>query len=406
MELSFHLTGLYPDWWEGRRFHGPTKWWAANTTNEMVRDNPQRILMGQGQNFGTGTIPGAQIESHTMARGFPNLVDTVQVRHVNGGLSQLQFKAYEQGRAKWQGETLTGGLWFDEEPDSEIYSEGITRMAPGAISLFTVTPLLGMSDVVMQFYPHPENSDRYLTQMEIEDAEHYTPEERRQRVASYPAWEREARSKGIPMLGSGRIFPISQEQIEEEALANVPSHWPQLNGLDFGLDHPFAAVRGAWDRDNDVVHILAAYRQTDALPPVHVAAVKSWGDWIRCAWPHDGSQTQRGDGVTLKAIYKKAGLKMLPMHATFHDGGYYVEPGLVEMYDRMAKGGLRVAEHLSDWFGEFQTYHRKNGKIVKERDDLMDATRCLLMSLRYARTNEVPRQPATVGMDYQPLSAA
>ncbi len=405
-EVSFHVTGHYPDWWEGKRFHGPTKWWASNTNNETVRDGPQRILMGQGLNFGTGALPGSMIVSHTMARGFPNLVDTVQIRHKSGGLSQIQFKAYEQGRLKWQGETLTGGVWFDEEPPLEIYSEGITRLAPGAVAFLTATPLFGMSDVVMQFYPHPAEIDRCLIQMTIEDAEHYTPEERRQRVAAYPPHERDARARGIPMLGSGRIFPVAQEQIEEEALASIPPHWPQLNGIDFGFEHPFAAVRGAWDRDSDCVHVVSCYRESHATPPIHVSALKSWGDWIRNAWPHDGTQTQKGEGVSLAEMYKKAGLKMLPMHATFHSGGYHVEPGITDMLTRMETGRLRVAAHLSDWWSEFQTYHRKNGKIVKERDDLMDATRALLMSLRYARTNEVPRQPATVGMDYEPLSAA
>ena len=28
-EVSFHLTGKYPDWWEGRRWDRPTRWWAG-----------------------------------------------------------------------------------------------------------------------------------------------------------------------------------------------------------------------------------------------------------------------------------------------------------------------------------------------------------------------------------------
>lgn len=406
MEGSFHLTGQYPQWWNGRRFHGPIKSWASNSSNESVRDNPQRILMGQGKNWGTGTIPGSCIESHTMARGFPNLVDTVQVRHKSGGLSQLQFKAYEQGREAWAGATLNGWLWFDEEPPIEIYSEGITRLAPGAISFLTATPLFGMSEVVCYFYPHPDNSDRHLTQMQIEDAGHYTAKEREQRIAGYQPYEREARVKGIPMLGSGRIFPIADSDLEEEPLEVIPAHWPQLIGIDFGYDHPFAAVHGAWDRDADVLHLLKTYRESGKTPPIHVAAIKPWGDWLRCAWPHDGLATEKGSGVTLKEIYRKAGLKMLSEKATFHDGGYFVEPGILEMLTRMETKRLRVAEHLREWFAEFHTYHRKNGKIVKERDDLLDATRTLLMSLRYARIDRVPFQPATVGMDFQPLAVA
>jgi len=403
MEGSYHKTGRYPQWWKGRRFPGPTKWWASNNSNESVRDNPQRILMGPGKQWGTGTIPKDAIGDVTMARGFPNLVDTVQIKHKSGGYSQLQFKAYEQGREAWQGETLTGGIWFDEEPPVEIYSEGIARLAPGALAYLTATPLLGMSEVVCYFYPHPDNSDRHLTQMTIEDAGHYTEKERAQRIAGYAAHEREARAKGIPMLGSGRIFPVADSDLEEDAIATIPAHWPQMVALDFGYNHPFAAVHGAWDRDADVVHILNTYRESEKTPPIHVAAIKPWGAWLRCAWPHDGTQNQKGEGVPLADLYRKAGLKMLPEHATFHSGGYHVEPGITEMLTRMQTKRLRVARHLRDWFAEFHTYHRKDGKIVKERDDLMDATRALLMSLRYARTNTAPRQPATVGMEYSPL---
>jgi phage terminase large subunit-like protein len=411
-ELYYHLSGCYPEWWIGKRFSRPTKWWASNTSNEAVRDNPQRILMGQGVEWGTGTIPRDLIVEKTMARGFPNLVDTVQVKHKNGGCSQLQFKAYEQGRKAWQGETLTGGIWFDEEPDDEIHAEGLARMAPGAISLFTVTPLLGMSKVVTHFYPHPDTEDRHITMMEIEDATsgpgkrgHYTPKEAAQRIASYPEHEREARRRGKPMLGEGAIYQIADSRIEEDALDRIPSHWPQINGLDFGWSHPFAAVNLVWDRDADVVHLTKTYRVRKETPPIHVAAVKPWGDWIRCAWPHDGMQTQKGDGVPLADTYRKAGLKMLPTHATFHTGGFHVEPGIIELLTRMKTGKFKVARHLKDWFAEKNSYHRKDGKIVKEQDDLLDATRAAVMSLRYARIHQARARQTTAGMDYMPLGA-
>ncbi|MGY0329094.1 hypothetical protein ACWWAE_02875 [Xylella fastidiosa subsp. multiplex] len=32
-------------------------------------------------------------------------------------------------------------------------------------------------------------------------------------TASYPPYEREARTKGVPALGSGRLFPIAGEKI-------------------------------------------------------------------------------------------------------------------------------------------------------------------------------------------------
>ena len=60
------------------------------------------------------------------------------------------------------------------------------------------------------------------------------------------------------------------------------------------------------------------------------------------------------------------------------------------MVDRMQTGRLKVFEHLEDWFEEFELYHRKDGIVVKERDDLLSASRYALMSLRYARTEPEP----------------
>jgi phage terminase large subunit-like protein len=83
--------------------------------------------------------------------GVPNALDSVTVKHVTGGTSTLLFKAYEQGRAKWQGDTLHG-VWFDEEPPQDIYTEGLTRTnATDGIVMLTFTPLKGMSDVVQMF---------------------------------------------------------------------------------------------------------------------------------------------------------------------------------------------------------------------------------------------------------------
>ena len=91
---------------------------------------------------------------------------------------------------------------------------------------------------------------RSVIRMTIDDAEHYTEEERQAIIDSYPPHEREARVKGIPSMGSGRVFPIPQEQIECDPMP-IPDDWAIINGIDFGWDHPTAAVQVAWDRDAD-----------------------------------------------------------------------------------------------------------------------------------------------------------
>lgn len=390
MEAAYHLTGLYPDDWPGKRFDRPVIGWAAGITGESTRDNPQRMLMGRVGAWGTGTIPGDKIGATARALGVSDLLDSVRVEHVSGGESVLFFKFYEKGRAKWQGETLDF-VWFDEEPPLDIYSEGLTRtQATGGIVWLTATPLLGMSDVVMQFYPEPSTEDRHLTRMEIEEAEHYTPEERQKIVDSYPEHERDARSRGIPVLGSGRIFPIDEAELKVEAF-EIPDIWARIGGMDFGWDHPFAAVDLAHDRDEDVVYVTKAHRVRAQTPIIHSAALRPWGDALPWSWPRDGRrQTLEGAGVALAKQYEGQGLNMLPLHAQFEDGSVSVEAGLMDMLDRMKTGRWKVFSHLEDWFSEFRVYHRKDGIVVKERDDLMSASRYGAMMLRFAEVLKKP----------------
>lgn len=382
-EAAMHATGRYPDWWPGRRFQGPTAGWAAGITGESTRDNVQRILLGRTGQLGIGAIPLKDILLVTAARGVSDLVDTIAVRHVTGGVSTIGLKAYEKGRKKWQGETLQW-VWYDEEPPADIYTEGLTRTnATGGMVWMTFTPLLGMSEVVRQFLLEP-TADRHVTTMTIDDAPHYSPAARARIIASYPAHEREARAKGTPMLGSGRIFPVEDSAISVPAF-DIPPHWPQLGALDFGWDHPTAAVRLAWDRDGDVAYVTHAYRRREQTPVIHAAGLKPWGAGLPWAWPHDGLQHSKDSGEPLAEQYRRQGLQLLPEKATFEDGSTGVEAGLMEMLDRMQTGRLKVFAHLAEWFEECRLYHRKDGLVVKLADDLMSATRYGVMSLRHAR---------------------
>lgn len=153
-ETTLHLTGLYPDWWEGRRFEHAVDWWAAGETSETTRDILQLEFLGPVGKFGTGMIPEDCIaEPPTRRRGVADAVDTVRIKHVSGGISTLGFKSYDQGREKFQG-TAKHGVSLDEEPDMNIYIECLARlMTTEGLMICTFTPLLGMSDVVMMYLP-------------------------------------------------------------------------------------------------------------------------------------------------------------------------------------------------------------------------------------------------------------
>lgn len=387
-EVAYHLTGIYPDWWQGRRFESPIVAWAGSDTGETTRGNPQRALLGVVGETGTGAIPGDLIVGKPkLALGVSDLVDYVKVRHASGGLSTLYLKYYAQGRQKWQGPPVHV-VWLDEEPPEDIYSEALARtIATNGIIFTTFTPLLGMTEVVRKLLNGAGDVN-----MTIEDALHIPEEQRAAIVASFPPHEREARTKGIPILGSGRIFPISEEEITVDAFP-LPAHWVHIGGLDFGWDHPTAAAHVVWDRDADCVYVVNAYKRSEATPIIHAASIKPWGGFP-WAWPHDGLQHDKGSGDQLAAQYRAQGLNMLPERITFLDGSNGVEAGIADMLDRMLTGRFKVFSHLVPWFEEFRLYHRKDGKIVKEFDDVISATRYAMMGLRFATPKAGKVRPA------------
>ena len=225
---------------------------------------------------------------------------------------------------------------------------------------------------------------RHVTFMTIDDVDHYTPEERAAIVEAYPEHEREARARGVPILGSGRVFPVTEESITCDPI-DVPPYWPELGAMDFGWDHPFAAVKLAWDKEADCVYVTKEYREREKTPLLHTAALKPWGKTLPWAWPRDGrNETLAGAGVSLANQYTDHGLKMHGEHAQFPDKSVSVEAGIMQMLDRMKTQRFKVFRTCSMWFEEFRLYHRKDGLIVKERDDLMSATRYGVMMLRIA----------------------
>src|SRR5262249_57500122 len=159
--------------WRGRRFNKPVKAWCVGDSLKMTRDICQKKLCGEAGNkeeHGTGFIPkDSFVGDPILARGEGNAFDTIQVRHVSGGISTLRFRTYSAGRVALQGETLDV-VWCDEESDDlEIYAECLTRVtATGGLVVITFTPLKGLTGVALRFLNEP-SSDRAYVLMGIDD---------------------------------------------------------------------------------------------------------------------------------------------------------------------------------------------------------------------------------------------
>lgn len=404
-EVAYHLTGRYPSWWVGKRFDEPVQFWAGSKTTDVTRDSVQKALVGPPElkeAWGTAAIPKRLLVDWATARGASNALSSIVVRHESGGLSTCGFKSYDQGREKWQSATLHG-VWMDEEPPDDIYIEAITRTnATDGIVLVTFTPLLGMSKVVRSFLAHEKDAfdekmsawgSKCVVRMTLDDAGFYTEEQRRNIVAKYPDHQREARTKGVPMLGSGRVFPIPEAKIIVEPF-EVPKEWARIGGLDFGWEHPTAAVKLAWDREADVMYVVAEYRVREATPLIHAGALRGWGKDMPWAWPHDGMQSGPTDGAKLAKQYKEHGLKLLADNAKNPGGGIGVEAGVMTMLERFQTGRLKIFSSCVQVLDEYRFYHREEGKIVPDYDDLLSACRYAIMMARFARSPFVGSLPA------------
>ena len=262
---------------------------------------------------------------------------------------------------------------------------------PPKKSIPNVSPESGMTEVVQNFTTDLKPLQALIT-AGWEDAEHLTEDMKQQILEALPPHERELRSKGIPMIGSGLVFPIAEDALTIEPFT-IPEHFPRIAAIDFGYDHPTAVVWVAWDRDEDIVYVYDCYRMAKQTPDYHSSFIneREGSHFIPIAFPHDGYQHDKGSGTTLAEQYRACNVNMLPFH--FENppalgekkGGNSVEAGIMDMLTRMEQGRFRVFNTLYDWFEEFRLYHRKDGKIVKIRDDLMSATRYAAMSLRHAR---------------------
>jgi phage terminase large subunit-like protein len=387
---AMHALGDYPEEWPGHRFSHAPLIWCLGYSGEKTRDLLQEPLVGrkQGDRFEGGLIPADRILGYESMTGTPNAVRTLLVKHSSGDTARIQFWSYSQGQHALMGDAVD---WFhvDEEPrDSAIYPQVLVRTASGdrgagGRGILTFTPENGRTELVIQFMDTPSRA-QFCMRKGWDDAPHLSQKVKEDLLASFPAHQREMRTKGVPMLGHGRIYDIAEEDITCQPFA-IPRHWLVINGMDFGFDHPQSQVQLVIDPDTESFYVTKAWKKDRISPSEAWGATKSWAANVPTAWPLDGLQTEKGSGKQQKAYYIEAGFNLLHEHATWPDGSNGVEAGLYEIRDLMLKGKFKVFAGLRPFFDEFLQYHRDDrGRIVKLLDDVLDGTRYAYMMRRFA----------------------
>ena len=262
-EFAWHASGAYPDWWTGKRFTKPIRAWVVGKSSTLVRDTQQAQLCGRDE-FGTGTIA---LESFAkkpiMVPGGSHAIDTMFVTHATDGkvdgVSAVTFKSFEMRREKLQSETLDL-IWIDERPNEEVYSELLARTsATDGHLIVSYTPIGegAAAGVTYKFLSEP-SSDRAVFRITGAEAKHISPERREELASGYTEHERETRLEGIPQLGTGPVFPVELlpaivKTFDPVAIASY-TRW--IVGIDFGYDHPFAAVLIAWAPELNQIWVI------------------------------------------------------------------------------------------------------------------------------------------------------
>ena len=415
-EVTCHLTGIYPDWWPGRKFTRPTHWWAAGKTGETTRDIVQGKLLGKIERgakeantgetigLGTGLIPGDLIINTSPKSGLPGAIDTAWIQHVSGGVSSLGLKSYGKERDSFEG-TEKDGVWLDEEPPNDVKQECSIRLMstrPGhqsGLLILTFTPLDGYTSVVNDFL-ESSDPDKWFIQIGWKDVPHLTPDIIAQMSKKFLPYELKARSEGIPSAGEGAIYPMDVEDLLVDDFA-IPDYWPRAFGLDVGKT---AVVWGAKNPDTDTLYLYREYFSEIYDVLIHAAAIKGPQDkdaWIQGVVDPASLGSSQIDGRNLFNIYTQ------DHKITLHTAENSVESGIYEVWTLMTTGRLKVFRSLKRWQNEFGRYHRKKtetalgeaSKIVKKADHLMDAMRYLVVSGgRIMKTKPAGRELSRVPM--------
>lgn len=211
-----------------------------------------------------------------------------------------------------------------------------------------------------------------------DDVPHLTEEQKSDMLKSTMPHLRDARSKGIPSLGSGAIYPIAPDEFVVEPMP-IPEYFPKLFAMDVGWNVT-ACIWGAWDKDSDVVYLYSEHYRGQAEPAVHASAIKARGDWIPGVIDPASKGRTQTDGKQLYKMYRDEGLNL-------RTADNAVEAGLLEVYQRLSTGRLKVFNTLTKFLWEYKLYQRdEKGRIVKKNDHAVDCARYLCLALKHAKT--------------------
>ncbi|MFW3388026.1 UNVERIFIED_CONTAM: terminase family protein, partial [Kocuria sp. CPCC 205274] len=264
-EFAYHITGRYPDWWEGARIEGGGHtFWAVGITLDSVATVIQKELFGTAdirtEDVGTGTIPKDAIERGQGWQPDGSRLKSCMIRHKSGQLNTLRFYGSENVAVMMGAKCAL--IWMDEEAFNgmEVYTQCVTRLinafgtCKNGYMMLTATPERGNTEL-NQLFDNDESGLLFMRSASWDDIPGMTEEQIEQELAKYPKWQHEMRRNGLPVIGTGAIFPYSDEQITVSEVVPGP-HWQILRAIDWGVSHdPTVIVEALFNPDTNTYYI-------------------------------------------------------------------------------------------------------------------------------------------------------
>jgi phage terminase large subunit-like protein len=420
MEIAIHLTGLYPSWWNGAFIDDAEHdYWAIGVSQESVNNVLMKELLGVSDcrdlsKLGTGCIPKDCIDVFSMVKDGARCLK-IKIKHSSGLENTLHFFASTQDESVFMGASVKYILMDEQfKNESQIYAQALTRTATtrGLIAV-TATPEQGVTPLWDKF-SKDDSGFLYFQNATWEHAEHLTDEDKARLLAGIPEYQREMRSKGIPVLGSGAVYPFSDKEINEtlsiEQIKANPFAYKLLWGCDFGYSSntdadPSTLVLVAYEPETDKVFVidewqskLDAKKNRLAHMPDHMATIikNSPFPFAPLVVPHDGKKQIDGTNTNRLSEFKRLGVNVLP---TVFEIPYQLTMGAYEkpkhsrslhwtiqhLCKLFSEDKLKVdVDKLKYLMSEFRVYQYKdNGQPIDRRNHLLDAMRIAVMSVKY-----------------------
>lgn len=396
LELTYHLTGEYPEWWPGMVLDCPKHAWIVCESATLFKGSLQRTLLGSSLNeedYGTGLIPKDRLGNKSGWPNVPGAVISFEVKHKKGHWVTVEIKSSDQKSENLQAANLDI-LFEDEEPPLDTHTECLFRLRgsptkPPGILMLMYTPLKGLTNLTLQFldqgqYPNngkggqsPTDPDKYIVHIDIDDIPHMTEVDRRAAINNCPPHQREARLHGRPGLGAGKIYPISEDFVFVKPF-KIPDYWPRCFSLDFGW-HCTCVLWGAKDPHTNTIYIYSEYYHGEESPQVHALNIRERGAWISGVCDPSGGGRSH-DGELMVSAYRKYGIKITPA-----DNALYA--GISRVLDYLQSGRLKIFDNLENTKKEFRLYRydtkNPNEPAPNQADHAMDNLRYITSRFDY-----------------------